>query len=66
MREVDEAVRTDQVSEAAKKYGVAAGSVLVIGLAALAGFLWWQGSSEGDLEGTAPRHSLWSSCKTMD
>ena len=50
MREVDEAVRTDQVSEAAKKYGIAAGAALVIGLAALGGFLWWQGNSEGSLE----------------
>ena len=50
MREVDEAVRTEEVTDAFKKYGVTAGMVIALGLAGLAGYLYWQDSSEKALE----------------
>ncbi len=50
MREVDEAVRQDEVATFAKKYGWPLGIGLVLALAAFAGFLWWQSNSEGELE----------------
>ena len=46
MREVDEAVRQDQATDFAKKYGVPLVIVFVLGMAAFAGFLWWQSSNE--------------------
>ncbi len=45
LREVDDAVRQDQYSNAAKKYGVPAIAVLVLGLAAFGGYLFWQGQT---------------------
>lgn len=51
MREVDEAVRQDEVGDFARKYGWPLGIVFVLGLAAFGGFLFWQDSSEGELEG---------------
>ena len=50
MREVDEAVRQDEVSSFAKKYGMPLGIALVLALAAFGGYLFWQGQSEGSLE----------------
>ncbi|WP_120078055.1 tetratricopeptide repeat protein [Aurantiacibacter odishensis] len=50
MREVDEAVRQDEVGDFAKKYGWPLGIAFVLAMAAFAGFLWWQGSQEGNLE----------------
>ncbi|WP_338243883.1 tetratricopeptide repeat protein [Aurantiacibacter hainanensis] len=51
MREVDEAVRQDEVGDFAKKYGWPLGIAFVVAMAAFGGFLFWQDSSEGDLEG---------------
>ncbi len=51
MREVDEAVRHDEVGDFARKYGWPLGIAFVLGLAAFGGFLFWQSSSESDLEG---------------
>jgi hypothetical protein len=42
LREVDEGVRRDQVLSLWQRYGKIGVVVLVIGLAALAGWLWWQ------------------------
>ncbi len=50
MREVDEAVRQDEVGNFAKKYGVPLGGALVLALAAFGGFLFWQNQSEENLE----------------
>jgi len=50
MREVDEAVRQDEVGDFAKKYGWPIGIVFVLAMAAFGGFLLWQDSSEDDLE----------------
>lgn len=50
MREVDEAVRQDEVGDFAKKYGWPLGIAFVVALAAFGGFLLWQDRSEGALE----------------
>lgn len=51
MREVDEAVRTDEVTNVVRKYGLPVGIVLVLALAAFGGYLFWQNSKEEALEG---------------
>nr|WP_272914670.1 tetratricopeptide repeat protein [Aurantiacibacter rhizosphaerae] len=50
MREVDEAVRHDEVGSFAKKYGLPLGIAFVLAMAAFGGFLFWQDSNEGELE----------------
>jgi hypothetical protein len=50
LREIDEAVRQDDVAEFLRKYGVAIGSVLTIGLLALGGYLIWDARVEAGLE----------------
>ena len=50
MREVDEAVRQDEASQFAKKYGLPIGIAIALGLAAFGGFLYWQSESEKALE----------------
>ena len=51
MREVDEAVRQDEVGDFAKKFGWPLGIAFVVAMAAFGGFLFWQSSQESDLEG---------------
>lgn len=51
MREVDEAVRQDEVGDFARKYGWPIGIAFVVALAALGGVLFWQAQGEGELEG---------------
>ncbi len=41
LREVDEALRQDEVTSAFKRYGRSVGAGIGIGLIALAGYLWW-------------------------
>ena len=50
MREVDDAVRQDQASNFAKKYGLALGIGLLVGLAAFGGYLWWSSNNESQME----------------
>lgn len=50
MREVDEAVRTDDVTTAFKRYGLPVGGLLVAGLLAFAAYLYWDNSQETELE----------------
>ena len=50
LREVDDALREDQFAEAAKRYGMPLGVLIVIGLAAFAGYLWWSGQQEAKLD----------------
>ncbi len=50
MREVDEAVRQDEVGNFAKKFGIPVAIAFVLVMAAFAGFLWWQNDRESDLE----------------
>ena len=42
MREVDEALREDQLKSALTRYGVLAGVAVVVLLASLGGWLWWR------------------------
>lgn len=49
-REIDDAVRQDQYSEFAKRYGKPLIGVLVVGLAAFGGYLWWDARQEAELE----------------
>lgn len=41
LREVDDALREDQMMSAVRRYGKPVGAGLVLGLAALGGYLWW-------------------------
>ncbi len=41
-REVDDEVRRDRVEQAARRYGVIVGVVVLLGLAAFGGTLWWR------------------------
>ncbi len=50
MREVDDAVRQDEVSNVAKKYGIAIGAALLVLLLAFGGWLLWQNREEARLE----------------
>lgn len=50
MREIDEAVRQDDTTEFLRKYGVALGGALALGLAAFGGWLAWDWYSEKQLE----------------
>lgn len=50
LREVDEAVRQDQLGNAAKRYGWAVGGALILALAAFGGYLFWQDRRETRLE----------------
>lgn len=50
MREVDEAVRQDDVGNFAKKYGLPLGGAFVLLLAAFGGYLFWQNRSETAME----------------
>ncbi len=50
MREVDEAVRTDEVTGALRKYGWSVGISAALGLAAFGGYLYWDSRNERALE----------------
>ena len=50
MREVDEAVRQDEVSTFARKYGWPLGIVFVVAIAGYGGFLLWQNQTESALQ----------------
>lgn len=55
MREVDEAVRQDEMLGAARKYGWAAGGALLLLIAGLGGWLYWDRHSESQLEERSER-----------
>jgi hypothetical protein len=50
LREVDEAVRKDQLDSVVKRYGWAIAGALVVGLAAFGGWLYWSDHREGQIE----------------
>lgn len=50
VREVDEAVRQDQMASVAKRFGIPLATAVVTGLVVLAGWLWWDGRRETALE----------------
>lgn len=46
LREVDDALREDQLKTALSRYGKPVGGAIAVGLLALAGWLWWDNSSQ--------------------
>ncbi len=50
LREVDEAMRQEQLGSAAKRYGWLIGGGAVLAIAAFGGYLFWQDRREGQLE----------------
>ena len=50
LREIDDAVRQDDLAEFGKRYGVPLLTVLILGLAAFGGFIFWQNQQEAALE----------------
>src|SRR5690606_3391284 len=50
LREVDEAVRQDQIGGVAKRYGIAIIAAVVLALVAFGGWLIWQDRREGQME----------------
>ena len=50
MREVDDALRQDQVETFLRRYGKPLLAVIIIGLIAFAGFLYWQHRQKGEAE----------------
>ena len=55
LREVDEAVRQDQLADFAQRYGRQLIAVIVISLALFAGWLWWRSHQESQLEQTSEK-----------
>ena len=53
LREVDEAVRQDQLTTFGKRYGKPLGGLLFAGLLAFGGWLWWHERQESQLEATS-------------
>jgi hypothetical protein len=54
-REVDEAVRKDELDTIVKRYGWAIAGAAVLGLAAFGGWLYWQDRREGQIEERSER-----------
>lgn len=50
LREIDDAVREDQYLDFARRYGKPIIGVIVAGLVGFAGYLWWDGHRESQLE----------------
>jgi hypothetical protein len=50
MREVDEAVRRDQLENVTRRYGIAIGAALLLALIAFGGWLFWNERQEGRME----------------
>lgn len=46
LREVDEALREDQMVGAMKRYGKVVGAAIAVGLLGLAGYLYWDHSQK--------------------
>lgn len=50
LREVDEAVRQDELEGLARRYGKVAAIALVLGILGFGGYLWWNSHREGQME----------------
>ncbi len=50
LREVDEAVRKDQLENVGRKYGLVIGAALLLGLVGFGGYLLWHEYREGEME----------------
>lgn len=53
LREIDEAVREDQMAYAARRYGVPAFGAVLAALALFGGYLWWDARQEAGHEATS-------------
>jgi hypothetical protein len=58
MREVDEAVRQDEMLGAMRRYGIIVAVVVGAALIALAGYLWWQHSTEQNVADRAEKFTI--------
>jgi len=58
MREVDDAVRQDQMATAAKRFGIPLAVAVVLGLAGLGGYLWWESQQHAKSEEAAVAMTL--------
>lgn len=50
LREIDDAVRQDDLAQFGKRFGVPIGAVLILGLAGFGGYLFWQNQQEAAME----------------
>lgn len=58
LREVDEALREEQMVTAFKRYAVPVGGAIALGLTLLGGYLFWESSQKGDAAQWAERNTL--------
>lgn len=58
MREVDEAVRQDELTSVAKRFGIPLGIAVVLGLAGLGGYLWWDAERTAKAEAATVEMTL--------
>jgi hypothetical protein len=58
IREIDDAVRQDDIQDFWKRFGIAIAAAIVIGLAVFGGWLFWQDHQRKDAEATAERYSV--------
>lgn len=58
MREVDEALREQQMQDVAKKYGVPITILVVLIIAGVGGWLWWDGSQTAAQEDRGERYTM--------
>ena len=58
MREVDEALREQQMQDAAQKYGVPIAIIIVLIIAGVGGWLWWDGSKTAAQEDRGERFTM--------
>lgn len=58
LREVDDALREDELKGLFQRYGKPLGAALVLGLAGLAGYLWYEGSTRQQAEELSERSIL--------
>jgi hypothetical protein len=56
LREVDEAVRQDEATEFFRRYGKTVGALVILGLAAFGGGLWWMDHREEQRERTSEKY----------
>jgi hypothetical protein len=58
LREVDDALRQDEMVNAFKRHGKTAGLAVALGLAALAGYLWWDKTSNESVAANSERYAI--------
>lgn len=58
LREVDDAVRQEELASFMRRFGKPLGAGVVLGLAALAGYLWWDSSTKAAAGEQAERYTI--------